>query len=148
MNWLPAIGLAVVVGAPGTKDPAKKVEPPAIVGEWECVDFTGGGRKATAKEVAEFGIRMEFTADGKFRCRQGTQDFPDGTYKIDSAKEPAEVDYAAGGIMKGNKGIYRIDKEMLTICVAEGGGDRPTKFEAPAGTRIMLVTFKRVEKKK
>jgi uncharacterized protein (TIGR03067 family) len=147
MNWLPAIGLALTVGAPMKESP-KKAEPPSLVGEWECVEFIGGGRTATANEVAQIGIRMEFTADGKFRCREGKRDYPEGTYKRDPGKDPAEVDYTAGGIMKGNKGIYKVEKDTLTICVAEGGADRPTKFESPAGTRVMLVTFKRVEKKK
>jgi uncharacterized protein (TIGR03067 family) len=146
MNWLPALGLAVAVGAPITKEAPKKAEPPPIVGEWTCVAFVGGGRIATPDEVKELQFRLEFTADGKFRHNWGPRS-EQGTYTIDPAKEPAHVDYSVPGKV-GNQGIYKVDKDMLTLCAAEGGGPRPDKFESPAGTRIMLLTFQRVEKKK
>src|SRR5215213_705958 len=128
MNWLPALGLALAVGAPGPKEAPKKAEPPSLVGEWECVEFIGGGRMAMANEVAQIGIKIEFTADGKFRGREGKREYADGKYTTDPTKDPAEVNYAAGGIPKENKGIYKVEKDTLTMCVAEGGGARPTTF--------------------
>ena len=138
------IGLTVAVAAPGPKDAAPKKDPPVIVGEWRCVELLGGGRAVPAEMLPE--IVFEFTADGKFRCREGAEERPEGTYTADPAKEPGEVDYAAGGIAKKNKGIYKVEKDTLTVCFTEGGGDRPTAFESPAGDRILLLTFKRVKK--
>ena len=146
-HCLTAVGLALLVGTPAPKEAPKKADVPSIVGEWECSSFMGGGRAATPNELSQIAIVMEFTADGKFRSQEGKARHT-GKYTINASKDPAELDYAAGGIAKGNHGIYKVDKDTLTICVAEGGGVRPTKFESPAGTRIMLLTFTRVEKKK
>jgi len=146
MNWLPALGLALAVGAPAPKEAPKKAEPPSIVGEWECVECTAGGRTASAEELDDLQCGYKFTADGKFQSRWGKQVF-EGTYTTDSAKDPAQMDCVSDKTGKVGQLIYKVEKDKLTICGAEGGRDRPTKFESPAGTRIMLLTFKRVEKK-
>jgi uncharacterized protein (TIGR03067 family) len=148
MNWLPAIGLALAIGAPGAKEAPKKAEVPTIVGEWECVEFISAGRKATAKQVSEMRLVFEFTVDGRFRVRPGTKDATEGTYSTDTAKDPAQLNYTPAKNAKEIQGIYRVEKDTLTICVTGGGGERPTKFESPAGAPIVLLTYKRVEKKK
>jgi uncharacterized protein (TIGR03067 family) len=138
--------LAVGLAAPGPKDAPKKADPPAIAGEWECVQCIAGGQMFPAEEVKQ--ISFEFTGDGKFRGRFGPQEIPDGTYTTDLAKDPAEIDYGTPTIAKKNHGIYKFDKDMFILCAAEGGGDRPKTFDSPAGSGIMLLTFRRVEKKK
>ena len=78
-------------------------------------------------------IGMEFAADGKLQFRFGPEQGA-CTYTADPSKDPAELDYASDKGGRGNKAIYKVEKDMLTFCFAEGGGDRPTKFESPAGT--------------
>jgi uncharacterized protein (TIGR03067 family) len=151
MNWLPVIGLALALGAPGSKEAPKKAEAPAIVGEWECVEFVGGGRVATERELAQIQLGIEFRADGTCRIREGSPKgprFKDGKYTTDPSKDPAQFDFS---IDKGGnvaRRIYKIEKDLLVICGSEGIGERPTKFESPTDTRIVLVTFRRVESKK
>ena len=146
MCWSATLGLALVVTAPAPKVAPKKAEVPPLLGEWQCVEFVGGGRKAAPQEVAQIGI--EFTADGKFRMRWG-KDISEGTYAIDPAKDPAHLDCMTDKNRKGGGMIYKVEKDQLTICGNDGGrGERPTKFESPPGTRIVLLTYKRVEKKK
>lgn len=50
MSSLLTFGLAFTLMAPGPKE-----DQPTIVGEWECVEFTGGGRTATPIEMKEIG---------------------------------------------------------------------------------------------
>jgi uncharacterized protein (TIGR03067 family) len=47
---------------------------------------------------------------------------------------------------KGRKvrGIYSLDQDLLTSCVAPIDGQRPTTFEASAGTGWTLRKFRRV----
>jgi hypothetical protein len=47
------------------------------------------------------------------------------------------------------RGIYKLDGNTLTLCLAVGGeeANRPAKFESPAGSMVMLLTLKRPVKK-
>ncbi len=147
MNWFPIVGLALAVGAPGVKDPPKKADVPAIVGEWEATELVAGGRLLTPAQLAEVKCGFEFTADGKVKARLRGET-REGTYTTAPGKEPAELDFLTGKAQEPKQAIFRIDKGALTICFVDGKGARPTKFESTAGTRTLLVTFKRAEKKK
>jgi uncharacterized protein (TIGR03067 family) len=144
MNWLPAFGIALIVTAPGQKDAPKDQPIPPIVGTWNCVKIVAGGQEfPDPKDRAETGA--EFMADGKFHIRFGES--IEGTYKKDTAKDPAVLEITDS--KKGTKKmIYKVEKDTLVICWADGDRDCPTKFESPAGMRIVLMTFSRGEKKK
>jgi uncharacterized protein (TIGR03067 family) len=105
----------------------------------------GGGREFP-KELLS-GMKLDFNAAGKFRFEFGPEK-GSGSYTSDTTKDPAELDYTDDRLRKGNHAIFKIEKDTLTFCFAEGGQARPTAFESPAGTRILLLTFTRVEKKK
>jgi uncharacterized protein (TIGR03067 family) len=148
MNTFVALGLAIVVGAPGQKDAPKDKVPP-LVGEWACTKLVGGGMELTELDGLQVSrMRFEFTADGKARVKQGDEFF-EGTYTTNAKKDPAELDLsmAANGKDKTAELIYKVEKDTLVICMTKSGTERPTKFESPAGTRVMLITFTRVEKK-
>jgi uncharacterized protein (TIGR03067 family) len=147
MTGLYLVALATTLGAPAPKEAPKKAEPPAIVGEWECIEMIVGGRKLTAPELAMLEARYEFTSEGKYRGRFGPET-GEGKYALNPAKDPAEIDLTSDktGSMKG--GLYRLDKDTLILCYAEGKGGRPEAVESPAGSRIFLMTFKRAEKKR
>jgi uncharacterized protein (TIGR03067 family) len=145
MQWFTAVGLAVMLAAPGSKEAPKKAEPPSIVGEWVCTKCVADGKEFP--EEALTSIKMEFTAAGKYQGQFGP-DQSKGTFTTDPTKDPAQIDFASDKTGKGNKGIFKADKHGLTLCFAEDGRERPTKFESAAGTRTLLLTFTRVEKKK
>lgn len=138
------LAIALVVAAPGLKDPPKK-EPATIVGEWACTQCVGGGRECPKELLSD--IKLEFKADGTFRFEFGPQK-GGGTYTSDTTKDPVELDYGDERLGKGNHAIFKIEKDTLTFCFAEGGGARPAAFASPAGTRILLLTLTRVQKKK
>src|SRR5579864_5062343 len=99
------VGLAIVVGAPATKDaPAK--EPPSLVGEWIGVSGMRGGKP----ENPPAGTSITFTADGKLLMKEGGDRKPEeGTYKADPKKSPAEIDLVPPTGDKGPTilGIYK-----------------------------------------
>jgi uncharacterized protein (TIGR03067 family) len=157
MNAIPVLGLALILGAPMPKE-AKKPDPPSIVGEWTCVEMTHDG-DTWRPEPGSMG--RVFNADGEViflsfmgKIRSLL------TYSTDPKKEPARLDMVPrAGEGDPKLGIYKIEKDTLTLCYpsppgvpgkarAAGVQERPTKFEAPAGSGLMLMTLKRVEKKK
>ena len=73
-----------------------------------------------------------------------------GTIKLDSAKKPKQIDLTTEkkGAFKGHTlpGIYELKDDTVVLCLEADKTDRPTKFEAPEKTRIMLFTFKREKK--
>lgn len=139
--------MALFVGAPMPKGPPKRPDPPALVGAWECTGITDSGRVNTADVEAR--IEIEFTADGKIRLTKRGKLEPDGTYAADPKAEPATMDFTlepGGGLLRG---IYKVDGDTLTICCEDADrGRRPTRFAAPAGTKLMLLTFTRIAPKK
>src|SRR5262249_12532196 len=141
-----ALGLAFVVGAPGKNDAPKDKAPP-IVGEWACSKLVGGGMELKDLDGIQLShLRFEFLADGKVRMKK-ENDSIEGKYTIDAKKDPAELDLSMAEGGKEAKMIYKIDKDTLIICVTKKGDERPAKFESPADSKIMLMTFARVEKK-
>ena len=90
-------------------------------------------------------LKATFTADGKWITHLPDGD-REGTYKLNTAKKPKEIDLVNG---KGNTmlGIYKLDKDALTICLGEEDVDeRPTEFASKEGTKVMLLVLQREKK--
>ena len=83
-------------------------------------------------------LSLTFKDDGTIVATKGGKPEPENTrYTHDAKKSPAEIDITegrAGGKDMIIKGIYKIDGETLTLCMSPLG-ERPTKFESPAGHR-------------
>ena len=146
MNALLILGL--VLAAPGVKDAPKKAEPPGLVGEWAVEGLVRGGKEFPV--AAAEGMSIEFKADGKFQVRIKGQDAKEeGTYKTVAGKDATEIDMITG-TNETAPGLFKVEKDKLTLCIDDRGAGavRPAGFESPAGSRVMLMTLKRVEKKK
>jgi uncharacterized protein (TIGR03067 family) len=144
MNALLIVGL--VLAAPATKDPPKKAEPPGLVGEWTIEEMTRGGQAAPAG--ATEGMSIEFKADGKYEVRMQGKGAKEGTYSTTPGKDASEIDMNPGQAEMA-PGLFKVEKDKLILCIDDAGkgATRPAGFESPAGSRVMLMTLKRVEKK-
>jgi len=71
----------------------------------------------------------------------------DATYEVDLKKSPPTVDVSAGPAGQKLRGIYKVAKDVLTFCLVDGDRDRPTAFDSPAGSKVVLITLKRIPKK-
>jgi len=49
-------------------------------------------------------------------------------------------------ILFTERGIYRLDGEMLWVCIGEAAMDRPTEFASKPGSKTTLVKLKRAER--
>lgn len=143
MNTAILIGVVLAVAAPGDKEAPKK-EAPSVVGEWDSEKAVQGGME---RPLPDGGIKITFTTDGKFLFKKGNNDEQTGSYKVDATKSPGEIDITPPNEDAPHIGIFKSDGDTLTICLADKGStDRPTKFESPDGTKIMLITLKRAKK--
>ena len=70
----------------------------------------------------------------------------EGTLKVDETKKPKTFDLlVTAGHAAGTRhlGIYKLDGQSWTICLAASGKRRPEKFATKAGTGLMLETLER-----
>jgi uncharacterized protein (TIGR03067 family) len=137
------LALAVLVAAPAAKDAPKK-DPPALVGEW-AVESTVENGKPTDPPA---GATWAFTADRKSVLTvKGIVEF-EITYEADPKRTPSWLDMPDWPSGKGARGIYKVEKDTLTLCLVEEDQERPTAFGSPAGSKILLVTLTRVKPEK
>jgi uncharacterized protein (TIGR03067 family) len=141
------LGLAATLAAPAPKDTPKKKEAHAIVGSWSLEKAEAAGMVLPGGAIGE--LSLTFSEDGAIIARKGGQEQPDGgRYTHDAKKSPAEIDLTEGrpgGKDMMVRGIYKIDGDTLVICMTPTG-ERPTKFESPAGAQTIMMTFKRIKK--
>jgi uncharacterized protein (TIGR03067 family) len=145
------IGLALVAAltadsaaAPRLKDRLPKG--PDITGRWVLFNAIQGGEPIPLRVVE---LDYEFTADGRevVRSRLGQVSF-EYRYTVDRDQSPPSLDVRdkAGG-PANLRGIYMVDGDTLTVCyVTDPDAPRPTKLEAPPGSKVELRVYTRSKK--
>jgi uncharacterized protein (TIGR03067 family) len=145
MTRFAAAGLAVTLALGGAASADEKGLKD-IAGTYRVEAAEKGGQPAP--NLDEFKKKVKVTIAGeKITIDLGGEGTKTGTVTVDSTTTPAHIDITPGeGPEKGKTfpGIYRLEKETLTLVWNESG-DRPTAFDS-AGRAMMLV-LKREEKK-
>lgn len=143
------LALLLVVSGLAGGDAAKvdKAELKKLQGVWALVAHEHGGKKSSNKEIANISLEV---ADGKFTTRDGVDVKEDASVELLEGKgKPATVELkiASGAdIDKVVKGIWKLDGDTLTLCVAEPGQARPKEFQGAEGTGHTLLVFKKAKK--
>lgn len=145
MNTLAILALSLPVGAPNLKDRPPK-EPP-IVGEWVRVDHIQAG---TPVKLDNPSHRQVFREDGGWEYYYGdnkTHSEQMG-FVTNARQSPAAIDlYRDRSRAEGWRGIYKIEKDTLTLCLVNTPGERPKAFESSADRQTTVWVFKRVTPK-
>ena len=113
-----------------------------LQGTWNVTSLETDGQKmpATAFNRARIVIEAnKFTSIGMGATYEGT-------VKLDLASKPKGIDLLfSAGHAKGhrNLGIYKLEGDTWTICLATWGNKRPGKFATAPGTGFALETLER-----
>jgi RNA polymerase sigma factor (sigma-70 family) len=116
-----------------------------LQGTWKMVKAEVNGREATEDEIKKGsmivkGDEMTMTRPDGFSTRVD--------YTIDPWQKLKELDFVPQDGPENEKGktfrgIYRLEGDRLTVCLAGPDMERPTEFKTAEGTTVMLLTFKR-----
>jgi uncharacterized protein (TIGR03067 family) len=137
-------GTLLTADAP--KDDAVKKDLQQLQGEWALQASERNGEKRPEAQLKTF---KRTITDNKYTVtwedEEGSREFT-GVMTLDPTQKPKTVDVEVpDGPNKGQKmlGIYKIEGDKHTVCVAAPDGPRPTDFDSKQGS---LHVWKRVKK--
>jgi len=113
-----------------------------LQGTWSVTSLEADGEKMPASTFNGATIVLK----GKRFTSTGMGATYKGTVEIDETRKPKSFDLLfSAGPEKGNRnpGIYKLDADKWTICLATRGDQRPRKFATSTGSGYALETLKR-----
>jgi uncharacterized protein (TIGR03067 family) len=125
---------------------ARGPEEYSFAGTWRPVWSTWEDVPTSVEDLRD--VTLTFAA-GRCEVRRGSELVRAGTYSIDPAVSPAEIEVCflesdvptlIGAPLRG---IYRIDAGRLHVCYGPPGGDRALTFSADKGTGNYLAEYRR-----
>ncbi len=113
-----------------------------LQGTWTLVTMEIRGNSIPPEKLRG---RVAVIQGKMFTDRVGAEVLAAGTISLDAMPLPRTIDVKfTAGSPKGQTSlaIYELVGDILKVCCAEPGKDRPSAFTTKAGTGHMLVTYK------
>jgi uncharacterized protein (TIGR03067 family) len=129
---------ATYSAADDKKDVSKELQP--FQGVWKLVKVEIGGKEPKDKPTEE--VRLTF-AGSKLSIKEGKREADEGTYTVDSKKDPAEIDLINAKSEKA-LGIYKFEKDdKLTVSfIKKPNAMRPKKFDEAEAVVLVMEKVK------
>ena len=145
-----ASGLLVAAAGP-TKDDAPKNDLDKLQGTWLTISLVSDGKTlVTETDAPKPGPATKLAYDGdKWMIKVGDKTVASGVTKLDSTKTPKEIDILDESGTRNAKtqlGIYTLDGDTYTYCLAPAEKPRPTEFTSKEGSKHSLGVSKREKK--
>lgn len=127
--------------APGNED---HLMPVSVRGTWIPIRSVGDGEPTSEKDLRD--VTLTFI-DGRCEVHRAGVLIRHGTYSVDTAKVPCELDvcFAESDVSEligaPLRGIFEVDGDQLRICYGPPGGDRATSFSGEKGTGQYLAEY-------
>lgn len=135
--------LLIAVPADEAKDAAVKAELEKLQGTWRLFSAETDGKKAPEENIKQVKVVIQGSKHSVYFGDDAVaKDIP---FQIDPAKNPKTTDDTLpdGRMIHG---IYKLEGDTLTSCVALIDKDRPTEFVSKPGTGHILRVFNREKK--
>ena len=131
MRRLPVL-LALVAACPVASAPKLKPNGHPLVGRWAAVKVVGFDKDESKSNKD---LTYTFTADGRWLIRDGEGK---GGYVVNENTLDLRTD--GGRVLPA---IYDLSGDTLTVCLAEGGEERPTELKpGPRWTYLVMTRAK------
>jgi uncharacterized protein (TIGR03067 family) len=120
--------------------------PNELLGTWVGVRSEYDGQDLRIEEVTTSKVlfgkdQLTMTVVTKDGLQKGS-----APYRVNRNVKPYQIDVDAddkGVFHRTTRGIYRVERDRLTICVAVAENIRPTRFETHAGSKTWLSILRR-----
>jgi uncharacterized protein (TIGR03067 family) len=113
-------------------------------GEWQMVSGVMNGG-AMERSTVQW-VRRVTTGD-ETAVYAGSQVMLKARFKSDPSKSPKTIDYVnTAGANKGKTqlGIYELEGDLLRVCMAAPGSERPSRFESVRGDGATFTEWRRI----
>lgn len=137
---LTLLPILLVLGADAADDAKKELE--KFQGKWTPTKYVKDGKALGEKAMAQ----IELTVEGNKSTFKKGANVTHGTYKVNAAKSPKELDITptdGSEADKTLKAIYKFEGDDLVICIAPAGKDRPKDFASKEDSQQILEVWKR-----
>jgi uncharacterized protein (TIGR03067 family) len=140
-------GLILVAGLLLATDPGKG-DLDKLQGTWLTVSLVSNGKTVVDENLPpKPGPITKVVYEGsKWRVTVGEKTVATGTWKIDPAKNPKEIDIMDESGMINDKtklAIYELEGDTFKYCIGLAGKPRPTEFSAKEGSDTALIVSRR-----
>ncbi len=115
----------------------------ALQGKWKAVKLSFAGKDIPADEITKKNSMLEIKGDEGTPSEDGKTQKP-GKLKVDGSKTPAEITVDTPDMGK-MVGIYKIEKDTLTMCFSLDEKVRPTKFEGTKEAPVIVMVLEKVK---
>jgi uncharacterized protein (TIGR03067 family) len=145
--FLLTTGALLAADGPSKDDPSKG-DLDKLRGAWLTVSLKNNGKTIVdEKTPPKEGPITKVVYDGnKWMIKVGSKTVVTGKFKIDATKTPRQIDFMDESGVKNDKtklGIYKLDGDTYTYCLAPAGKPRPTEFTSKDGSGHSLGVSKR-----
>ena len=134
--------LFAVVSPTRAEDDPKKVQE-SLQGEWRMVELIRDGRPEPKEEVRD--TKATFKGN-QLSMQTGKRGAEVSSFTLDPKANPPAIDLKPTGEKFTVRGIYKLEKDTLTLCFSFDGKDRPKEFKSEKGRGIGMVVLERVKK--
>ncbi len=135
------LGVSFAAAAP--QDEFIEREQQRLEGTWRVIAVETEGKPIPAREYRDLLLTFK---NGKFTAKRGDEEAQEGTYVINPARNPKEMDIErTDGPARGQKqaAVYSLAGNLLKICACEAATGRPAGFDTRDRPGHTLMTLRR-----